>query len=115
MMKCARQVQRMTQQAAKKNKMGCSRGLEAHTTLGALAKHQNRVEAYRAVLDLQDSEDYNNDESMIRAVYENVTQKSQLWAHRMGLHDRQAADSILDEEDDELDRLLDQYHHNLFR
>jgi hypothetical protein len=104
---CCKNIQRLEEQQqlddAKRiknnnNKKFCSRGLESHTHLAAIAKNRNRRVAWDAVLD----EQYDQvslgaiDEEAIASCYRDCSSSCRLWAIHVGQQDQRVADLIYD-------------------
>mmetsp|Transcript_132105 Transcript_132105/g.196806 ORF Transcript_132105/g.196806 Transcript_132105/m.196806 type:complete len:213 (-) Transcript_132105:127-765(-) len=98
---CVKQVRKMENGEELKDKKYCSRGLEAHTHLAAIAKRENRQAAYVAVLDEQDDQweqeggNMTTDGERISRAYINVSSSCHMWASVVGLRDQKAAEDYL--------------------
>lgn len=87
----------------------CTRGLEGHSKLGSITKWKSRSTAVAAVLNEQHKQRLENDiadEQVIADAYKRTTSSCQMWAQVKGNQDRQAAENIYREDqqnDDEED------------
>ncbi|CAJ1965461.1 unnamed protein product [Cylindrotheca closterium] len=102
--RCFKVLTRMESGASNnKGKKCCMRGLEGHTTTGAISKNKNRASAYAAVLMEQSKQWMRNevDEQAIADAYRSTTSSCQLWAQVVGKHDEHTAEYIyyMEEED----------------
>lgn len=90
-----------------KDQKYCSRGLESHTQLAALAKAQHRRAAWDAVLDEQDEQISLGvvDDEPISRRYLDASASSLLWARRLALGDQKEAELVYDHMLDEIDIL----------
>lgn len=107
--RCFKVLQRMECGGTKNGKKYCSRGLEGHSTLGAISKKKVRTAAVDAVLDEQARQWNENEEINIEAIsdaYRKTTSSSQLWAQVVGNQDRQAADAYLYDDEEEYEQVF---------
>jgi hypothetical protein len=89
---CSKEIRKMDEEGSKlKDKKYCSRGLEGHTTVGAVAKMRNIALATNAVLDEQMTqwEEGVYDEDTIAEIYRRTSSSCQLWAQLVGRRDSQ--------------------------
>ena len=81
------------------------RGLESHTTVGSLAKQNNRSAAYTAVFEEQERQwkHKNKEIDQARAIsdaYRRTTSSSQMWAQVVGNRDQQEVEAYLYDDED---------------
>ena len=98
---CCKQIQKMNRGERLRDKKYCSRGLEAHTTIGLVTKMRNRAESIQAVLEEQEVQRIKegiHDEDTIADLYNEVTSSCQLWARTVALRDQREAEAYLDDE-----------------
>ena len=101
---CSKQIARLDRGEILKDKKFCSRGLECHTHIRALAKTMNRSVAYRAVLEeqhRQSREGVVHDDAIAR-VYHDVSSSCQIWANAVALADQREAERIQEDDNEEL-------------
>lgn len=85
------------QEGENQGKKYCTRGLEGHTTVGAMLKKRNRATSIAAVLTEQSNQwiaDKVDFEAMAE-VYRKTTTRCQTWGHVVGMRDQRVAKGIL--------------------
>ena len=102
---CCKQIEKLEAGENLRDQKFCSRGLESHTRLAALAKTQSRRNAWDAVL----NEQYEQlslgvvDDEPVAQLYQHASSSSLMWAQRVGLQDQKAAALVFDDLLDEVD------------
>jgi hypothetical protein len=102
---CCKAIKRLEQQQQQHQKRRhgvhqryCSRGLESHTRLAAMAKDQNRRVAWDAVLDEQCDQVSLGviDDEVIASRYHDASRSCRLWALRVGQQVQRVAELVYD-------------------
>lgn len=82
----------------------CMRGLEGHSTQGAITKTNNRSAAYKAVLEEQgrlwNEPDNGMRMQIISDAYQRTSSSCQMWAQVIGRRDEQAVEAYLYDNDE---------------
>ncbi|CAJ1929130.1 unnamed protein product [Cylindrotheca closterium] len=106
---CFKVLQKMEKCGGTKNgQKYCTRGLEAHTTLGSIIKKKTRTAAFAAVLNEQArqwNENEQVDDRAISEAYRETSSSSQMWAQAIGNQDRKDADAYLYADEEEIENV----------
>ena len=82
----------------------CARGLETHTILGSSIKRTNRATANTAVIEEQQRQWNETEETDVQAIsdaYRCTTSSCQMWAQVVGNRDQQEVEAYLYDDDEE--------------